>query len=69
VELASVVAMHAGYASRTAKYVIDRGLHLPGSAALALEYSAIDTMADEDERAAAARAAMERSATYRKLLA
>ena len=68
VELASAIALHAGYASRTAKYVIDRGLHLPGSAALALEYSAIDTMADEEERAAAARAAMARSATYRKLL-
>ncbi len=68
VELASAVALNAGYASRTAKFVIDRGLHLPGSAALALEYSVIDTMADEEERAAAARAAMERSTTYRKLL-
>ena len=68
VGLASAIALHAGYASRTAKYVIDRGLSLPGSAALALEYSAIDTMADDEERAEAARAAIERSATYRKLL-
>jgi enoyl-CoA hydratase len=67
-DLAGRIAQHAGYASRTAKYVIDRGLHLPGSAALALEYAAIDTMADDEERAAAAAAAMARSATYRKLL-
>ena len=67
-DLAGRIAQHAAYASRTAKYVIDRGLHLPGSAALAMEYAAIDTMADDEERAAAAAAAMNRSATYRKLL-
>jgi len=68
VHLASTIAMHAGYASRTAKHVINAGLHLPGSAALAMEYAAIDGMASEEERTKAAQVAMERSATYRKLL-
>ena len=68
VGLASTIATHAGYATRTAKYVINGGANLPGSSALAWEYAAIDGMASDEERAKAAQAAMERSATYRKLL-
>lgn len=67
-QLARAIAVHARYAVRTGKQVIDRGRSLPGTAATDAEYAVIDAMATEDERAQAARAAMERSPTYSKLL-
>lgn len=66
-ELAASIAQHAGYATRTAKRVINAAVHLPVGAPT-MEYVAIDGMASDEERAQAAQAAMERSATYRKLL-
>ncbi len=60
--------MHAAYAVRTGKQAIDRGRSLPGTAVTDAEYAVIDGMATEDGRAQAARAAMERSPIYSRLL-
>ena len=49
--MADELAVHAGYALRTAKAVIDRGADMVLPEALTMEYRSIDTMATAEERA------------------
>jgi enoyl-CoA hydratase/carnithine racemase len=65
--MADQLAVHAGYALRTAKAVIDRGADMVLPEALTMEYRSIDTMATAEERAAEVQRAMERSTTYGRI--
>lgn len=65
--VARELAVHAGYALRTAKAAIDRGAGLRLEDALDVEYRLIDTMATPEERAAEVQKAMTRSATYGRI--
>lgn len=66
--LAHRLASFAGYATRTAKFVIDRVGDMDEATALDLERRLVTTMADEDQRRSAREQAADRDERYRRLL-
>ncbi|MGD9932315.1 MAG: enoyl-CoA hydratase/isomerase family protein [Dehalococcoidia bacterium] len=66
-DFAARLALRAGYAVRATKFLINRGINMPLSDALALDYQVMDTMASPEERRAEMEKAAARSKTYAKI--
>lgn len=67
VEFAERLALRAGYALRATKFLVNRGMNMPLSDALLLDYEVMGTMATSEERLAEMQKAAARSKTYAKI--
>ena len=67
VEFAQLLALRAGYALRAAKFLVNRGINMPLSDALALDYEVMEKMATSEERLAEMQKAAARSKTYARM--
>lgn len=68
-EFAERLALRAGYALRATKFLVNRGINMPLSDALALDYEVMDKMATSEERLTEMQRAAARSKTYAKIFA
>lgn len=68
-EFAERLAIRAGYALRATKFLVNRGINMPLSDALALDYEVMDKMATSEERLTEMQRAAARSKTYAKIFA
>lgn len=66
-EVAEQLAQRAGYALRAAKFLVNRGVNVPLSDALSMDYVVMERMASPDERAAEVQKAAARSQTYARI--
>lgn len=64
VEFAQRLALRAGYGLRVTKFLVNRGINMPLSDALAMDYEVMEKMATSEERLAEQQKAASRSRTY-----